>query len=180
MRPFAVFAGASKDSIALKIYHIQLLESPIPAAAPAAAPSQKASSDDILGTKHGTIDPLMSKRPEKIMNKKIQNSKKKKNVENGQKWSKMVKNGQKWSKWSKWSKMVQNGSKWSKMVKNGEKWSKSPKMVKIAKNGQKGLKSSKMFPYGLKWSKIKLVAPPLGYHSFHLWPRFGIWEKISE
>ena len=43
---------------------IQLLESPIPA--PAAAPSQKASSDDISGTKRGTIDRLVSKRPEKI------------------------------------------------------------------------------------------------------------------
>ena len=49
---------------------IKLLESPIPAAA---APSQKASSDDISGTKRGTIDPLVSKRPEKILNKKIQN-----------------------------------------------------------------------------------------------------------
>ena len=46
-------------------YSIQLLESPIPAAAaPAAPPSQKASSDNISGTKRGTIDPLMSKRPE--------------------------------------------------------------------------------------------------------------------
>ena len=46
---------------------IQLLESPIPTttAAPAAAVSQKASSDDISGTKRGTIDPLVSKRPEK-------------------------------------------------------------------------------------------------------------------
>ena len=43
--------------------HIQLLESPIPAAPP--APSQKAPSDDISGTKRGTIDPLVSKRPEK-------------------------------------------------------------------------------------------------------------------
>ena len=49
--------------------NIQLLESPIPAA----PVSQKASSDDISGTKHGTIDPLVSKRPEKILNKKIQN-----------------------------------------------------------------------------------------------------------
>ena len=45
---------------------IQLLESQIPApAAPAAAPSQKVSSDDISGTKRGTIDPLVSKQPEK-------------------------------------------------------------------------------------------------------------------
>ena len=51
---------------------IQLLESPIPAPAPAAV-SQKASSDDISGTKRGTIDQLLSKRPEKILNKKIQN-----------------------------------------------------------------------------------------------------------
>ena len=48
------------------IKYIQLLESPIPAPpAPAAPPSQKASSDDILGTKRGTIDPLVSKQPEK-------------------------------------------------------------------------------------------------------------------
>ena len=54
------------------LYLIQLLESPIPAPAPAPpAPSQKASSDDISGTKRGTIDPLVSKRPEKILNKKI-------------------------------------------------------------------------------------------------------------
>ena len=46
---------------------IQLLESPIPAPPPPPppAPSQKASSDDISGTKRGTIDPLVSKRPEK-------------------------------------------------------------------------------------------------------------------
>ena len=43
---------------------IQLLESPIPA--PPAAPSQKASSADISGTKRGTIDPVVSKRPEKF------------------------------------------------------------------------------------------------------------------
>ena len=53
-------------SVHLKIINIiQLLESPIPAAAPAPAPSQKASSDNILGTKRGTIDPLVSKRREK-------------------------------------------------------------------------------------------------------------------
>ena len=63
---------------------IQLLESPIPTAAPAPAVSQKASSDDISGTKRGTIDPLVSKRPEKILNKKIKKKKKYK------KWSKMV------------------------------------------------------------------------------------------
>ena len=54
------------------IITIKLLESPIPAAA-AAAPSQKAHCDNISGTKRGTIDPLVSKRPEKILNKKIQN-----------------------------------------------------------------------------------------------------------
>ena len=59
---------------------IQLLESPIPAP----APSQKASSDDISGTKRGTIDPLVSKRLEKILKKKIEEKK-------IQKWSKMVK-----------------------------------------------------------------------------------------
>ena len=62
---------------------IQLLESPIPATT---AVSQKASSDDISGTKRGTIGLLVSKRPEKILNKKIK--KIKKNTE------KMVKNGQ--------------------------------------------------------------------------------------
>ena len=46
---------------------IKLLESPIPATATATAtaPSQKAHFDDISGTKRGTIDPLVSKRPEK-------------------------------------------------------------------------------------------------------------------
>ena len=79
---------------------IQLLESPIPAT-PASTPatlSQKASSGNILGTKRGSIDPLVSKRPEKILNKKIQNSK--------EKMPKMVKNGQKWSKMVKMVKMV--------------------------------------------------------------------------
>merc|ERR1712055_533994 len=103
---------------------IKLLESPIPATT---APSQKAHFDNISGTKHGSIDPLVSKRPEKILNKKIQNSKKKmpKMVKNGQKWSKMVKNGQNGQNRQKWSKMVkngQNGRKWSKMVPNGPKW----------------------------------------------------------
>ena len=59
-----------------KIHEIKLLESPIPAppppaAAAPAAPPQKASSSNISGTKRGTIDPLVSKRPEKILNKKI-------------------------------------------------------------------------------------------------------------
>ena len=47
------------------------LESPIPpAAAPAPArPSQKASSSDKSGTKRSIIGPLVSKRPEKILNK---------------------------------------------------------------------------------------------------------------
>ena len=52
---------------------IKLLESPIPPAAAAAAapaPSQKAHCDNISGTKRGTIDLLVSKRPEKILNKK--------------------------------------------------------------------------------------------------------------
>ena len=44
---------------------IKLLESPIPTATPPAPPSQKAHFDDISGTKRGTIDPLVSKRPEK-------------------------------------------------------------------------------------------------------------------
>ena len=42
---------------------IKLLESPIPATAP--TPSQKAHFDNISGTKRGSIDPLVSKRPEK-------------------------------------------------------------------------------------------------------------------
>ena len=59
---------------------IQLLESPIPAPAAAApAPlSQKASSDNISGTKRGTIDPLVSKRPEKKSESKYQKKKWKK------------------------------------------------------------------------------------------------------
>ena len=46
--------------------HIKLLESPIPPPPPPApAPSQKAHFDNISGTKRGSIDPLVSKRPEK-------------------------------------------------------------------------------------------------------------------
>ena len=41
---------------------IKLLESPIPATATS---SQKAHFDNISGTKRGSIDPLVSKRPEK-------------------------------------------------------------------------------------------------------------------
>ena len=44
-------------------------------------PSQKASSGDISGTKHGIIDPLVSKRPEKILNKKIKKKYEKKRKE---------------------------------------------------------------------------------------------------
>ena len=48
------------------ILDIKLLESPIPATATTAtASSQKAHFDNISGTKRGTIDPLVSKRPEK-------------------------------------------------------------------------------------------------------------------
>ena len=86
----------------LAVEHIQLLESPIPAAPP--APSQKASSDDISGTKRDTIDPLVLKWAEKILNKKIKKK-------NGQKWSKMV----------KMVKMVQNDQKWFQMVQNRPK-----------------------------------------------------------
>ena len=47
-------------------YSIKLLESPIPTpAAPTPTPSQKAHFDNISGTKRGSIDPLVSKRPEK-------------------------------------------------------------------------------------------------------------------
>ena len=45
-------------------YTIKLLESPIPPAA-TPTPSQKAHFDNISGTKRGSIDPLVSKRPEK-------------------------------------------------------------------------------------------------------------------
>ena len=55
------------------LVHIQLLESPIPATT---ALVQKASSDNISGTKRGTIDPLVSKQPEFFLKKK---------------WSKIVK-----------------------------------------------------------------------------------------
>ena len=66
-----VIQGRADQRFQISSSSIQLLESPIPAAAPPApAPSQKASSDDISGTKRGTIDPPVSKRPEKILNKK--------------------------------------------------------------------------------------------------------------
>ena len=55
---------------------IQLLESPIHATASTATLSQKASSGNISGTKRGIIDPLVSKRPEKILNKKIKKKRK--------------------------------------------------------------------------------------------------------
>ena len=46
--------------------HIKLLESPIPPPPPPPpTPSQKAHFDNISGTKRGSIDPLVSKRPEK-------------------------------------------------------------------------------------------------------------------
>ena len=44
---------------------IKLLESPIPAPPATATSSQKAHFDNISGTKRGSIDPLVSKRPEK-------------------------------------------------------------------------------------------------------------------
>ena len=56
---------------------IQLLESPIPTSTTATTPtttSQKASSGDISGTKRGSTDPLVSKRPQKILYKKIKKS----------------------------------------------------------------------------------------------------------
>ena len=68
------------------------------------AVSQKASSDDISGTKRGSKDPLVSNRPEKILQKKFF-----KKIKNGPKLSQMVKNcqiGQNGRKWSKWPKMV--------------------------------------------------------------------------
>ena len=46
---------------------------PIPAAALLLSSSQKPSHGNILVTKRGIIDPLVSKRPEKILNKKIKN-----------------------------------------------------------------------------------------------------------
>ena len=62
------------------LYCIKLLESPIPATATTAtaASSQKAHFDNISGTKRGTIDPLVSKRPEK--NSDQENSKLKKKM----------------------------------------------------------------------------------------------------
>ena len=50
----------------LYILYIKLLESPIPTAPTAPpAPSQKAHFALCIATKRGTIDPLVSKRPEK-------------------------------------------------------------------------------------------------------------------
>ena len=48
----------------IRLHDIKLLESPIPPP-PTATPSQKAHFDNISGTKRGSIDPLVSKRPEK-------------------------------------------------------------------------------------------------------------------
>ena len=67
-----------------------------------------------LDTKRGIIDPLVSKRLEKILNKKIEE----KNVENGQKLKKIV-------------KMVPNGLKWSQMVPNGPKHKQLKKVYGI-------------------------------------------------
>ena len=92
-------------------YANKLLEYPIPTAPTAPAPSQKPSHGNISVTKRGIIDPLVSKRPEKVQKKKFS----KKNKKN---------NGQKWSKTVKMIKMVQIGPKWSKIVQNGPKWSK--------------------------------------------------------
>ena len=49
---------------------IQLLESPIPTTPATTTTSQKASSGDVSETKRGIIDPLVSKWPEKILNKR--------------------------------------------------------------------------------------------------------------
>ena len=59
---------------------------------PIPAVSQKASSDDISGAQLGSIDPPVSKQPEKIPNKKKEE----------EKTLKIIKNGQKWSELSKW------------------------------------------------------------------------------
>ena len=69
----------------MQTYQPTILEYSIPAPT-AATPSQKPSHGDILVTKRGIIDPLISKRPEKILNKKILG----KFGQNGLKWSKMV------------------------------------------------------------------------------------------
>ena len=128
-----IVVGTPQRYLFLDPHDINLLESPQPCPSSSSAPpSRSGYPRSISGTKCGTIDPLVSKRPEK----------------NGIKWSKMVKNG------SKWFKMVPNGPKWQKMVKNGQncqKWSKSPKMVKIAKNG---LKWSKMVQNDPKWFQM--------------------------
>ena len=73
------------------LIRIQLLECPISPAAARPCTSQKPSQANISGTKRGITDPLVSKRPEKILNQKIKNKKKKKNVTNCQKCSNMVK-----------------------------------------------------------------------------------------
>ena len=56
------------------MHSIKLLESPIPTAttATATASSQKAHFDNISGTKRGTIDPLVSKRPDRTGPKGLQ------------------------------------------------------------------------------------------------------------
>ena len=67
-----------------RIYDIQLLEfsktspSPPSSSPPPSSPSRSGYPPSISGTKCGTVDPLVSKRPEKILNRKIQKKKEKK------------------------------------------------------------------------------------------------------
>ena len=62
-----IFLKSLQLYMSSQLLKIQLLESPIPVTT---AVSQKASSDDISGTKRGTIDPLVSKQPEKFWKRK--------------------------------------------------------------------------------------------------------------
>ena len=64
---FWFYNCSSGNWICVRIEIGKITNFSIPPAPAAAAPSQKASSDDISGTKRGTIDPLVSKRPEKIL-----------------------------------------------------------------------------------------------------------------
>ena len=66
----AIYVAAIDHTCSLLSFYtqIQLLEYPIP---PRPRASQKPPSADISETESGIINPLVSKRPEQILNKKI-------------------------------------------------------------------------------------------------------------
>ena len=88
--------------------------------------SQKQSHSDFSVTKRGIKDPLVSKRSEKVLNKKKKEKRKKKMVNKCQNNQHRIKR----------SKMVQHGQ-------NALKWSKMVKKVNMVKNGGPDLKRAR-------------------------------------